>query len=421
MKTRALRLYGKNDLRVEEFDLPKLKDDEILALVVSDSLCMSSYKALIQGGEHKRVPEDIAQRPIILGHEFCGKLIEVGSKWADQFHAGQMFSIQPALNYKGLPNSLGYSYPCVGGDATYVILPNEVMEMGCLLPYEGEGYFGASLAEPYSCVIGTFHAMYHTTPGKYEHLMGVRPGGKMAILAGAGPMGLAAVDYIIHATPRPSKLIITDIDQARLDRATELITPAAAKKLGVELCWLNTANVADPKAALMDFADGTGFDDVIVFAPVKPVVELGDSILGKDGCLNFFSGPSDPNFSALFNFYNVHYAGTHIVGTSGGNTDDLAEALEMMGRGELTPAFLVTHIGGLAAAKEATENLPKLSGGKKLIYTGFDMPLTAITDFGELGKTDPLFAELDALCKKNNGLWNAEAEKLLLKAKGCEV
>ncbi|MBR2365828.1 MAG: alcohol dehydrogenase catalytic domain-containing protein, partial [Oscillospiraceae bacterium] len=213
MKTRALRLYGKNDLRVEEFDLPKLKDDEILALVVSDSLCMSSYKALIQGGEHKRVPEDIAQRPIILGHEFCGKLIEVGSKWADQFHAGQMFSIQPALNYKGLPNSLGYSYPCVGGDATYVILPNEVMEMGCLLPYEGEGYFGASLAEPYSCVIGTFHAMYHTTPGKYEHLMGVRPGGKMAILAGAGPMGLAAVDYIIHATPRPSKLIITDIDQ----------------------------------------------------------------------------------------------------------------------------------------------------------------------------------------------------------------
>ena len=45
MKTKAVRLYGKNDLRFEEFELPPIKDDEILAKVVSDSLCMSSYKA----------------------------------------------------------------------------------------------------------------------------------------------------------------------------------------------------------------------------------------------------------------------------------------------------------------------------------------------------------------------------------------
>ena len=41
MKTKALRLYGKEDLRLEEFELPELKDDEILAKVVSDSICMS--------------------------------------------------------------------------------------------------------------------------------------------------------------------------------------------------------------------------------------------------------------------------------------------------------------------------------------------------------------------------------------------
>ena len=49
MKTTAVRLYGKNDLRLETFDLPEIKDDEILAKIVSDSLCMSSYKAAIQG------------------------------------------------------------------------------------------------------------------------------------------------------------------------------------------------------------------------------------------------------------------------------------------------------------------------------------------------------------------------------------
>ena len=49
MKTKALRLYGKEDLRLEEFELPEPKEDEILAKVVSDSICMSSYKAAMQG------------------------------------------------------------------------------------------------------------------------------------------------------------------------------------------------------------------------------------------------------------------------------------------------------------------------------------------------------------------------------------
>ncbi len=56
MKTRAVRLYGKKDLRLEEFELPPVREDEILAKVVCDSLCMSSYKASLQGAEHKRIP-----------------------------------------------------------------------------------------------------------------------------------------------------------------------------------------------------------------------------------------------------------------------------------------------------------------------------------------------------------------------------
>ncbi|MGI6001813.1 MAG: alcohol dehydrogenase catalytic domain-containing protein, partial [Candidatus Merdisoma sp.] len=138
MKTKALRLYGKEDLRLEEFELPEPKEDEILAKVVSDSICMSSYKAAMQGEDHKRVPDDVAEHPVIIGHEFCGELVKVGSKWADEFKAGEKFSIQPALNYKGSLAAPGYSYQYIGGDATYVIIPNEVMEMGCLLHYSGE-------------------------------------------------------------------------------------------------------------------------------------------------------------------------------------------------------------------------------------------------------------------------------------------
>ncbi len=417
MKTKAVRLYGKNDLRIEEFELPPIKEDEILAKVVSDSLCMSSYKASIQGGDHKRVPNNVAENPIIIGHEFCGEIVEVGEKWKDQFKVGSKFSIQPATNYKGTLAAPGYSYSYIGGDATYVIIPVEVMLTDCLLNYSGDSFFAGSLAEPLSCVAGTFHAMYHTVRGSYEHKMGIVEGGAMAILAGVGPMGLAAIDYILHCDRRPKTLVVTDIDNARLERAASILSVEEAARMGVTLTYLNTKECADPVAAMKALNGGEAYDDVLVFAPVAPVVEQGDALLGNDGCLNFFAGPSDPTFAAKFNFYNVHYASTHVVGTSGGNTDDMREVLSMMSEGKLNPAILVTHVGGLDSVPEATLNLPHIPGGKKLIYTGIEMPLTAIADFAELGKTDPLFARLAEIVAKNNGLWSAEAEKVLLAAK----
>ncbi len=418
MKTRAVRLYGKKDLRLEEFELPEIKDDEILARVVTDSLCMSSYKAATQGTDHKRIPNDVAENPIIIGHEFAGDLVQVGSKWADKFKAGDKFSIQPALNYEkgpvGILSAPGYSYRYIGGDATYVIIPNEVMEMNCLLPYTGEGFYPASLSEPLSCVIGAMHANYHTTPGSYIHKMEIVDGGKMAILAGVGPMGLAAINYVINREDRkPSLCVVTDVDQTRLDRAAGLYTVEFAKSRGIDLRYVNTKDMQDPVADLKAISGGDGFNDVFVFAPVKPVVEQADAILAFDGCLNFFAGPSDPNFSAMFNFYNVHYAFTHVVGTSGGNNDDMVEALDMMSKG-LDPAGLVTHIGGLNAVKDATCHLPEIPGGKKLIYTHVEMPLTPISDFEKLGETNPVYAKLAEICNKNRGLWSVEAESYLL-------
>jgi len=418
MKTKAIRLYGKKDLRMEEFELPQIKDNEILAKVVSDSLCMSSYKAATQATDHKRVPNDIADNPIIIGHEFAGELVQIGSKWADKFSAGDKFSIQPALYFEngpvGVLSAPGYSYQHIGGDATYVIIPNEVMEKDCLLAYKGEGYYPASLAEPLSCVIGAMHANYHTTPGSYVHKMDIVDGGKMAILAGVGPMGLAAINYVLRRDDRkPAICVVTDVDQTRLDRAAQFYSVEFAASRGIDLRYVNTGKMENPVEELRAITGGYGYDDVFAFAPVKPVVEQADAILAFDGCLNFFAGPSDPNFSAMFNFYNVHYAYTHVVGTSGGNTDDMVEALDMMSKG-LDPAGLVTHIGGLGAVIEATKHLPEIPGGKKLIYTHIEMPLTPISDLGKLGETNEVYKHLSAICDKNNGLWSVEAESYLL-------
>lgn len=413
MKTTALRIYGKCDLRLETFELPPCGDDGIIAEVVSDSICMSSYKAAKQGADHKRVPNDCATNPTILGHEFSGRILEVGAKWSDQFKPGDRFGIQPALMYKGSLDAPGYSFPTIGGDATYVRIPSCVMEMNCLLKYTGEAFFMASLSEPMSCLIGACHAHYHIPAGTYKHVMGIVEGGKCACLASAGPMGLGLIDYLIHGPRRPKLIVVTDIDDARLNRAASILTPADAKANGVELVYLNT-KCPDAVDKLMALSGGSGYDDVFVLAPVAPLVEQGDAILGFGGCLDFFAGPTDPTFSAKMNFYNVHYAGTHIVGTSGGTTDDIREALDLMGKGKINPAMMITHVGGLTAAKDTTLNLPNIPGGKKLIYNHVDFPLTAIADFAELGKNNPVFAELADVCVRNKGLWNLEAEKIVM-------
>jgi len=417
VKTKAVRLYGKDDLRLEEFELPPIAEDEMLAKVVSDSICMSSYKAAKQGKEHKRVPKDIDQNPIIVGHEFCGELIEVGDKWKDKFKKGQKFSIQPAHNYKGTLAAPGYSYKYIGGNATYIVIPNEIMETGSLLPFDGDAFFYGSLAEPMSCIVGAFKASYHTTPGVYEHDMGIVEGGTLAILAGAGPMGMGAIDYAINCDRKPSMIVVTDIDSARLERCEQIFTPEKAAKNGIKLMYVNTAAVENDVEYLMSLTDGAGYNDVMVYAPVRAVVELGDKILARDGCLNFFAGPTNPNFSAELNFYNVHYTSTHIVGTSGGNTQDLKESLALMEQGIINPSAMITHIGGLDAVADTTLNLPNIPGGKKLIYTHIEMPLTAIDDFERLGKNDELFEKLAEITKRNSGLWSAEAERYLLTKK----
>ena len=418
MKTKVAALYGKNDIRIREFDLPEITENEILAEVVSNGKCLSSYKAAILGTDHKRVPANIGEHPVIIGHEFSGKIVKVGKRWKDKYKEGESFALQPAMNYKGTPYSPGYSYEFFGGDATYTIIPNEVMELDLLLKYDSPYFANASLAEPMSCIIGAFHANYHTTNFVLGHKMGIAQGGNLALLASAGPMGLGAIDYAINNTTRtPNRIVVTDIDDNRLNRAKKLIPPDSAKEKGIELIYVNVKNLENPKKYLMELTDNKGYDDVFAFAAIEEVVELAGSILGRDGCLNFFAGPTDKEFSTRFNFYNVHYSSTHIVGTSGGSLDDMKESLELSQKGLINPSFMITHIGGLNCVPDTVLNLPKIPGGKKMIYPHIEMELTAIEDFKELGKKDEFFRKLAEIVERNNELWCEEAERYLLKQK----
>ncbi len=409
MKTKAVRLYGEQDLRLEEFELPALKDGEILIKVISDSVCMSTYKTAKQGAKHLRVPDNVAENPVIVGHEFCAEVVEVTDKWKDKFQVGDKVVMPPVLAYlPGGVQTVGYTFGEIGGVSTYSIVYDHIVENGYLIKLESDSFFSGSLIEPASCVIRGYKANLHLDE-ELEPYTNIKPNGKVAILAGCGPMGLVAIDIALHGDVKPSLLVVTDLNKERLERAKAIFDPVQAEKDGIKLIFTD----ATSKEELLALSDG-GFDDVFVYAPVPAVVELADAILGFDGCLNFFAGPLDKNFSANFNFYNVHYAQHHVAGTSGSTTADMLDIVRLIKEKRIDPAVMITHIGGIDAAIDTTLRLPEIEGGKKLIYTHINLPLTAIADFEKLGKTDERFAVLDAFVKENNGLWSAKAEAYLL-------
>ncbi|WP_414841058.1 zinc-binding dehydrogenase [Enterococcus saccharolyticus] len=403
MKTKAVRLYGKNDLRLEEFELPTIQEDEILASVVTDSICMSTWKLANQGADHKKAPDDVATNPIIIGHEFCGEILEVGAKWADRYQVGERYVVQANLQLPDRPDCPGYSYPYTGGDATYIIISKDVMEQDCLILYKGETYFEGSLVEPLSCVIGAFEANYHLIEGTYEHQMGIKPDGNFLIMGGTGPMGLLAIDYALHGPIKPKHIVVTDRHQEKLDRAAKLYP----SQNGITVTYINVCDVDNQVSVLKEAIFNQGYDDVFVMVPSKEAITDGSRLMNPDGCLNFFAGPQNKDFFAEVNFYDIHYSFMHYVGTSGGNTEDMRKAVQLIEEKKVRAANVVTHILGLDAVAETTLNQPTIGGGKKLIYTHKAMERTNLSELSEN-------SDLRKILDKTDGIWSKEAEEYIL-------
>ena len=439
MKILACRLYGENDLRLEEMDLEGAGDDAVVVELVSNSVCMSDYKAVTLATKHKRVPKDIATNPVMVGHEVCGIVREVGTRWRSRFHVGQHVGVQPSFNIPGHElETMGYSWATMGGDATHIRVPAVVIEQGCLLPYDGDAFFKCSLAEPVSCIVSAFRTSYHNAFNTHIHEMGIKPNGTMLLVGGGGAMGLATVDITCHSPlNRPRRLVVTEIDEARL--AHEAAVFGCAKiddpvsrfhargvVNGVDVHFLLTRDLADPVAALKAInrddgerrdnptATGGGYDDVFLYAADSSLFPQASALMGFGGALNFFAGPLDQQFMASFNFSHVHYMGHHCVGSSGGDVKDMTDALAWIAAGRIHPEVMVSHVGGLDSAVETTRSLTTTPGLKRLVYTGVRLPMTAIADFAEKGRTNPFFAALDRLCAANGGLWCKAAEDYLL-------
>ena len=411
MKTKAVRLHGASSLSVDTFELPEVGDNEVLIKVVSDSLCASTYKAVIQGPAHKRVPEDVAENPIIIGHEMCGTVVKAGAKVADQWKSGQNIVIQPALKLDN-GHDPGYSYKYVGGNTLYAVVPQIVLERGCLIEYNGEGFYKGSLVEALGCVLRAFKGMYHTDYSTYTRTDGAKRGGRLVILGGAGPMGLGAVELAVNYADC-KQVVVTDLDQSRLDYAAKMYSPENAAKKGVDLRYINTSSMENVVTELLAISQG-GFDDAFVMVPVPALVSQAEAVLGEDGCLNFFAGPPMHELQGSINLYRVHYDGIHLIGTAGSIPEDTVDIIHLIEDGVIDPSGIVSHIMGIDVVPENIFAMKTPSGAKKMCYNELDIPCIELSKLDEYGKTDPMYAQLAKIVDANGGRWSDAAEKYLL-------
>lgn len=208
MKTKAVRLYNQNDVRLEEFELRPITSGEILIKIISDSVCMSTHKTILQGAKHLRVPDNVAEHPVILGHEFCAEIVEIGDKHKDKFKIGDKVVMPPVLSYWGGMETVGYSFEEIGGISEYAIVYEHIIDNDYLMKLNSDSYFNGSLIEPASCVMRGYKANFHLDEN-FNHIPGIKEGGKVAILAGCGPMGLVAVDIALHGKIKPSTVVST--------------------------------------------------------------------------------------------------------------------------------------------------------------------------------------------------------------------
>lgn len=367
-------------LQVSKVPTPRPGPRQMLARVDAAGICTSLIKLVEQGPDHKLIYGwDIVRFPLILGDEGSVTLVEVGAELQGNYKVGQRCVLQPAVdhapinhreryrdNAKGIEKvAVGYTLP--GHLAEYILIPEEVLAAGCLVPLPKPNlpYAHASMAEPFSCVISAQDHHQHLTQDSplspRKILKGLKPGG-VTVVIGAGAMGRMHVDLAMSYRPRA--IIVTDINEQRLQLVKNLFE-ARARELGIAL-YISSPEVKDLVAKLTDHR---GADDVIVAVGSGKAIEEAQALTGRGAVLNLFGGMKKGEDVVRLDTGIVHYREINVTGSSGGSPWDVTRTLSLMSAGEINAGAHITRIGDLEHAVDFLKMIKAQDiDGKAIVY-----------------------------------------------------
>lgn len=371
---------GFGNLEVADIPIPLIDPDQLLARVDAAGVCTSILKLIDQGAEHTFIRGwDMEKYPVVLGDEGAVTLVKVGANLTNKYQSGQRFAIQPAVDtdpinhrdrYRDVENmhkcAVGYT---LGGNlAQYIVIQEEVLKADCLLPLpcEDMAYFATSMAEPISCIYSAQDRHYHLhKAGPHaprEPKLGLLPGG-VSVIIGAGAMGRIHAELALRF--QPAVLIVSDLQQERLDEVAKSIGPKAKEKHTKLICVLPD----QLDETVKQVSNGRGADDIILAVGINPVQQHALTLLAAGGVANLFGGLPKGKHLLQVDALAVHYQEIKLVGSSGGEPSDMAATLQAIVNGDIDPGNYVAAVGSLDHAIDVLKMIKSTQiDGKAILY-----------------------------------------------------
>ena len=279
----ALFYLGKDHIEVQETEVPRTDNGEVLIRVRYAGICGSDLSII--AGKHPR-----AKPPLIMGHEFSGEVVHGSSKIPTGCHVvveplitcGECYACRSGFAY--VCQNLGlYGIDAPGAFAEYIKVPENTVH---LIPDE-LGLRSAALIEPLSVAV---HAV---------RLSGLKVGDSVCVL-GAGPVGLLTA--LVARLSGASRVMISEREPYRLQ---------IAGSYGLDTI---DAEREDLSEAVWDATDGVGVDVVFEAAGAEETVLSAPSLCRVRGEIVQIAMPKVPRPLDIvtFTFREIRMTGVRV-------------------------------------------------------------------------------------------------------------
>ncbi|WP_333653880.1 zinc-dependent dehydrogenase [Dissulfurispira sp.] len=322
--------YSNDDVRIEERPVPRINDGEILVKMMASGICGTD---VMQWYRQKKAPR-------VLGHEMAGEIVETG-KGADKFKTGDRVFVSHHVpcyncrycadgNYTACESLHTGNYE-PGGFSEYIRVPAQNVKYGTFILPDSMTYEEAAIIEPLACVV------------LGQKQIEIKKG-QTVLIIGAGMSGLM---HIQMAKSKGAKVIATDINKYRLDKALEF---------GADHVF-DADEYSEEK--LKEINKGNLAEHVIVCAGAKKAVDDALSSIDRKGKVLFFAVPEGDISIPSTNFWRNEITVTFSYGAA---PEDLKTAMEMIQSGMFNAKRMISH----------TISLSEIQRGFKLVSEAKD-------------------------------------------------
>jgi L-iditol 2-dehydrogenase len=346
MTMRAARLYGKEDLRVEDIPVPVIGEGDILLRVKVAAICGTDIR-MYRNGARGATPGN----PLVLGHEIAGVIEKVGAG-VSEYAPGMRVAIAPNMG-------CGVCDACVAGTtqlcATYkafginipgafaelMRVPREAVRQGniAMIP-EGVDFVSAAMVEPLSCVYNAFQRI------------AIVPGDTVLVI-GAGPIGLMHAKLALMAGA--AKVFMNDLSDERMALCTQ-------KEPGI------IAVRSDVLAArLLEETGGKGLNVVITAAPSAEAQVLSLELVGMNGLIMFFGGLPEGKSKVSLDTNLIHYKQITITGITRSSLSQYRACLALVASHRVVVRDIATGSAGIDGIKDSFAQVMQGKGLKSVI------------------------------------------------------